>query len=66
VIFMAINPTLDEIRGRAWQESLPCVPPETTKARAQLLADAKLVARRCQQPCDVGLFGEHNQLALFD
>jgi len=63
---MAINLTIDEIRsGTVRQGSLSCVPPETAQARAQLLADAKLVAKRLQQPCDIGLFGpERNQLTL--
>ena len=64
---MAINLTIDEIRsGTVRQGNLPCVPAETQAARLQLLADAKLVAKRCQQPCDVGLFGtERNQMDLF-
>jgi len=63
---MAINLTIDEIRsGTVRQGNLPCVPPETAQARAQLLADAKLVSKRLQQPCDLGLFGaERDQLTL--
>jgi len=64
---MAINLTIDEIRsGTVRQGNLPCVPAETQAARLQLLADARLVAKRCQAPCDVGLFGDaHKQVEMF-
>ena len=42
------------------------LPEDTVQARVQLLADARMIAKRMQQPCDVGLFGDaHKQAELF-
>jgi len=63
---MAINLTIDEIRSGTVRQTDMSLPEDTVQARVQLLADARMIAKRMQQPCDVGLFGDaHKQEELF-
>ena len=63
---MAINLTIDEIRSGQVRQADMGLPEDTVQARVKLMADARMIARRLQQPCDIGLFGDaHKQQELF-
>jgi hypothetical protein len=63
---MAINLTIDEIRSGIVRQADMGLPEDTVQARVKLLADARMIAKRMQQPCDIGLFGDaHKQAELF-
>lgn len=61
------HPVQTEMTRIGEQVLIPGMKPVTVKSRLQALAEAPLLPRKVQKPCDIGLFDEaaRNQLSLF-